>query len=168
VAGVRLAQFSLPLFLLATDLAQLWSLHGKGGVKISREMMLTARSASILCFAIMAWWLVRGDFRLDDWSFLIVLSLAHLAAARRFTSEEIPALAGAALVVVAYASWNPISVSWASLAAGLSMMHDRSSALILIGLVLGACYGLGGFALSYKAKNPTRWAGLSTLGSAGL
>ncbi len=169
LAVPRLAQVSLPLFLLATDLTQLWSLHGKGGVAVSREMTLTARAASIACFAIMAWWLIGGDYRLDDWGFLIALSLAHLAAARRFTKEEIPALVGAAIVILAYASWSPVSEVWGSIAfGGARFIHDRTGDFIAIGLALGAFYGAGGVALAHRASNPTRWAGLSTFGTAFL
>src|SRR5262249_13395622 len=72
--GTRLAAIWLPLFLLATDLTQLWSLYGKGGVAVTRDMTLTARAASIGCFLLMALWLMSGSFRFDDWAFLIVLS----------------------------------------------------------------------------------------------
>ncbi len=156
LAVPRLAQVSLPLFLLATDLTQLWSLHGKkGGVAVSREMTLTARAASIACFAIMAWWLIGGDYRLDDWGFLIALSLAHLAAARRFTKEEIPALVGAAIVILAYASWSPVSEVWGSIAfGGARFIRDRTGDFIAIGLALGAFYGAGGVALAHRGVEP--------------
>src|SRR5581483_4319150 len=95
--------------------------------------------------------------------FLIVLSLAHLAVARRFPKEEIPALVGAAIVVAAYAGWSPLGYDWS---AGTPI--DRRDDLILSGLLLGAAFGFGGFWFEWSALRPTRWAGLSTLGTAFL
>jgi len=161
--GARLAAVWLPLFLLATDLTQLWSLYGKGGVAVSREMTATARAASIACFLLMAFWLATGGYRLDDWGFLIVLVLLHLAAARRFPSEEIPALVGAAIAIAVYAGWSPFGYDWSAHEA-----VDRSTDVILIGLVLGALFGAGGFWFELGATKPVRWAGLSTLGTAFL
>ena len=161
--GARLAALWLPLFLLATDVTQLWSLYGKGGVAVSREMTVTARAASIACFLLMAFWLTTGSYRLDDWVFLMALTLLHLAAARRFASEEIPALVGAAIAIGAYAAWSPFGYDWS---AGTSI--DRSTDLILVGLVLGAAFGGGGFWFELGATRPARWAGLSTLGTAFL
>jgi uncharacterized membrane protein len=163
VAGVRIAAFWLPLFLLATDVTQLWSLHGKGGVAISKPMTITARVSSIACFLLMAFWLMRGGYRLDDWGFLIVLVLLHLVAARRFTSEEIPALVGAAIAIVAYAWWHPIVSGWS-----IDPLPDRPDDFIMIGLILGAVFGAGGFWFELGAAKPVRWAGLSTLGTAFL
>jgi uncharacterized membrane protein len=159
--GIRLAAIYLPLFLLATDLTQLWSLYGKSGVAVSREMVLTARSASIACFLIMAYWLTAGRYALDDWGFLIVLTLAHLAVARRFVTEEVPALVGAAIAIGAYAAWSPFGVEWIS-----GQIVDRREPVILIGLLLGACFGFGGYWFELNALRPARWAGLSTLGTA--
>jgi uncharacterized membrane protein len=161
--GMRLAAIWLPLFLLATDVTQLWSLHGKGGVAVSREMTITARVASIACFLLMAFWLTTGGYRLDDWGFLIVLVLLHLVAARRFTGEEVPALVGAAIAIAAYAGWSPFGYDWSA-----QTPIDRSDALIMIGLVLGALFGAGGFWFELGATRPVRWAGLSTLGTAFL
>jgi uncharacterized membrane protein len=161
--GARLAALWLPLFLLATDVTQLWSLYGKGGVAVSREMTITARTASIACFLLMAFWLTTGGYRLDDWGFLIVLVLLHLAAARRFASEEIPALVGAAIAIAAFAGWNPIWAGWS-----LEPMIDRPNDFIMIGILLGAAFGLGGFWFELGAAKPVRWAGLSTLGTAFL
>ena len=161
--GARLAVVSVPLFLLATDLTQLWSLYGKGGVAVSREMALTARVASLACFLLMAFWLATGGYRLLDWGFLIALTLAHLAAARRFPKEEASALVGAAIAVAAYAAWSPFGYDWI-----LGQTIDRRGDLILIGLVLGAAFGFGGFWFELGAERPTRWAGLSTLGTAFL
>ena len=159
--GARLATLWLPLFLLATDVTQLWSLYGKGGVAVTREMTLTARTASIGCFLLMALWLMAGSYRLDDWGFLIVLALAHLAAAHRFTAEEIPALVGAAIAIGAYAAWSPLGYDWS--AHGTA---DRTGDLIATGIVLGAAFGLGGFWFEMKSARPAHWAGLSTLGTA--
>ncbi|GAB2175366.1 DUF2339 domain-containing protein [Dongia sp. agr-C8] len=161
--GARLAALWLPLFLLATDLTQLWSLYGKGGVAISREMTITARAASIACCLLMAFWLTTGSYRLDDWGFLVALVLLHLVAARKFTREEIPALVGAAIAVAAFAGWSPFGYDWSAHAA-----IDRSSDVILIGLVLGAIFGAGGFWFELGSQKPVRWAGLSTLGTAFL
>jgi uncharacterized membrane protein len=158
--GARLAALWLPLFLLATDVTQLWSLYGKGGVAVSREMTVTARAASIACFLLMAFWLTVGQFRLDDWGFLIALAVMHLVAARRFAAEEIPALVGAAIAVAAYVGWTPFSEDWVA--------TDRSSDIILIGLALGTVFGAGGFWFELGAAKPVRWAGLSTLGTAFL
>jgi uncharacterized membrane protein len=161
--GARLAALWLPLFLLATDVTQLWSLYGKGGVAVSREMTITARVASIACFLLMAFWLVTGGYRLDDWGFLIVLVLLHLVAARRFVSEEIPALVGAAIAIAAYAGWSPFGYDWS-----VQEAIDRSNDVILIGLILGTVFGAGGFWFELGAAKPVRWAGLSTLGTAFL
>jgi uncharacterized membrane protein len=159
------AALSLPLFLLATDVTQLWSLHGKGGVAVSREMILTARTASIACFLLMALWLRLDDHALSDWGCLIAMTLLHLAAARRFASEEIPALVGAAIAIAAFAAWGlEIGGGGWALAAPV----DRSAEVILIGLVLGAVFGAGGFWFAFGARHPARWAGLSTLGTAFL
>jgi uncharacterized membrane protein len=158
--GARLAALWLPLFLLATDVTQLWSLYGKGGVAVSREMTITARVASIACFLLMAFWLTTGSYRLDDWGFLIVLVLLHLVAARRFVAEEIPALVGAAIAIAAYAGWSPFGYDWSA-----HETLDRSSDLIMIGLALGTLFGAGGFWFELGAAKPVRWAGLSTLGT---
>jgi uncharacterized membrane protein len=161
--GARLAAIWLPLFLLATDLTQLWSLYGKGGVAVSREMTITARAAGIACFLLLAFWLGTGGYRLDDWTFLILLVLVHLVAARRFAREEVPALVGAAIAVAAFAGWSPFGYDWSAQAP-----LDRSNDVILIGLVLGAIFGAGGFWFALGAQKPVRWAGLSTLGTAFL
>jgi len=161
--SLRLAVVSVPLFLLATDLTQLWSLYGKGGVAVSREMALTARVASLACFLLMAVWLATGGYKLMDWGFLIALVLAHLAAARRFPKEEVSALVGAAIAVAVYAAWSPFGYDWI-----FGQSIDRRGDLILIGLLLGAAFGLGGFWFELGAERPTRWAGLSTLGTAFL
>jgi uncharacterized membrane protein len=158
------AAISLPLFLLATDLTQLWSLYGRGGVAISREMTITARAASIACFVLMAFWLMVHGFQLDDWSFLILLAVLHLAAARRFAAEEIPALVGAVIAVGAYAAWGPAVVGMPYPDTWI----DRSNDVILIGVTLGVIFGAGGFWFALGAAKPVRWAGLSTLGTAFL
>lgn len=161
--GARLAALWLPLFLLATDVTQLWSLYGRGGVTVSREMTITARVASIACFLLMAFWLTTGGYRLDDWGFLIVLVLLHLVAARRFVSEEIPALVGAAIAIAAYAGWSPFGYDWSA-----QETIDRSGDVIMTGLALGALFGAGGFWFELGSARPVRWAGLSTLGTAFL
>jgi uncharacterized membrane protein len=161
--STRIAAIWLPLFLLATDLTQLWSLYGKGGVAVSREMTITARAASIACFVLMAWWLTTGGFRVEDWGFLIVIALLHLTAARRFANEELAALVGAAIVVAVFSYWNPFAIDPSTYA-----VVDRSGDFILIGLLLGAAFGAGGFWFELGAAKPARWAGLSTLGTAFL
>ena len=159
----RLGAIWLPLFLIATDLVQLWSMYGKGGVAVSEEMTWTARLSSAGCFLLLALWLVSGGYHLDDWGFLVLLSIAHLTAARRFAGEEVPALIGAAIVIAAFATWSPFGYGWA-----MQSLADRTGDLLLVGLVLGTAYGLGGFWFEFGARVPTRWAGLSTLGTAFL
>ena len=158
--GARPAAIWLPLFLLATDVTQLWSLYGKGGVAVSKEMSVTARTASIACFMLMAFFLATGSYRLADWGFLVVLVLLHLVAARRFTAEEIPSLVGAAIAIAAYAGWSPFGYDWSA-----HESIDRGNDVILIGLTLGAIFGAGGFWFELGAAKPVRWAGLSTLGT---
>jgi uncharacterized membrane protein len=153
----------LPLFLIATDLTQLWSLYGKGGIAISAEMRQTARTASAGCSLIMALWLATGGYHADDWAFFGLMSLAHLAVARRFPGEEVPALIGAAIVVATFATWNPLDFQWVS-----PTLADRSNDILSVGAVLGLAYGLGGFWFELGARAPARWAGLSTLGTAFL
>lgn len=161
--GHRLGQVWVPLFLLATQLTQLWSLYGQGGVPVSKEMTRTARATSAACFLLMVLWLMQGVYRLDDWAFLILLSLSHLAAARRFTNEEIPAMLGAGLAVLAYIGWSPMVFDYAS---GTNL--DRQNEMILIGLVFGAALTLGGYWFAQGAERPARWSALSCLGSAFL
>ena len=159
--GTRLGQVWVPLFLLSTQLTQLWSLYGQGGVPVSKQMAATARATSAACFLLMVLWLVQGDYRLDDWAFLIALSLSHLAAARRFPAEELAAMIGAALAVIAYIGWSPISADFASGAA-----IDRQNEMILIGLAFGAALTFGGYWFALGAQRPARWSGLSCLGGA--
>ncbi len=161
--NARLAAIWLPLFLVATDLTQLWSLYGKGGVAVSEPMTLTARSASAACFLIMACWLIAGGYHFDDWGFFALMSIAHLAVARRYAQEEVPALVGAAIVVAAFATWSPFGYEWAA-----PLLIDRTDQLLAVGFVLGLAYGLGGFGFEFGARAPTRWAGLSTIGTAFL
>jgi uncharacterized membrane protein len=159
----RLGAIWLPLFLVATDLTQIWSLYGKGGVAVSAPMRQTAGAASAGCFLIMAGWLAASGYHLDDWAFFAFMSIAHLAAARRTPSEELPALIGAAIVVATFAAWSPFDFQWASPA-----LVDRSDDILVVGTLLGIVYGAGGFWFEFGARSPARWAGLSTLGTAFL
>jgi uncharacterized membrane protein len=164
--GHRIGQVWVPLFLLATQLTQLWSLYGQGGVPVSKEMNWTARASSAACFLLMVLWLMQGGYRLDDWAFAILLAVSHLVAARRFLAEEIPAMAGTGLVVLAYIGWNPHYVI-CELAEG-GTCPDWHVEMIWVGLVFGAILTFGAYWFELRARHPARWAALSTLGGAFL
>ncbi|MBI2254812.1 MAG: DUF2339 domain-containing protein [Proteobacteria bacterium] len=153
--------YSIPLFVIATSWTAIWALERQGGVARSRAMLWTTRGTSIACFLLMAFLLAVTDFTLLNWLFALTLVFSHLAVARLWTAEDVPAYIGTAILVAAYALWPGASWDYT-----LAAVADRSGEIIGVGTVFGGALLFGGWYFIHGAKYPTRWAALSTLGSA--
>ncbi|WP_374655847.1 DUF2339 domain-containing protein [Dongia sp.] len=152
--------YAIPLFLIATSWTAIWALESRGGAVRSVEMVWTTRGTSLACFALMALHLASADYQPIDWGFALLIAGTHLAAARRWTAEDLPAYIGTAILIAAYALWP--AQSWDHETASII---DRSSEMIVAGLIFGGALLFGGWYFAHGAKYPTRWAALSTLGS---
>lgn len=161
--------FTLPLFLIATSWTAIWALQSRGGVLRSQEMLWTTRGTSIACFLVMAAWLGSNGNELIDWFFALLLVFSHLVSARRWTDEDVPAYLGTAIIIGAYALWQPLFLPELGLTTVIvegPTLVDPTGSLIGIGLVLGGGLLFGGWYFVFGSKHPARWAALSTLGSA--
>ena len=155
--------FMLPFFLIATSWTSVWALQSRGSAVRSEHMLWTTRATSIACFLVMAVWLGSNGNEIVDWFFALVLVFSHLVAARRWTDEDLPAYIGAAIMIAAYALWDPSAPP-----PGVMMFAapDRSAEMIGVGLAFGGGLLFGGWYFVFGSKYPARWAALSTLGSA--
>ncbi len=152
--------YAIPLFLIATSWTSIWALESRGGALRSVEMLWTTRATSIACFGLMAFLIAASEYATMNWFFALLLVTSHLVAARRWTAEDVPAYIGAAIMVAAYVLWPATTWDYET-----ATVIDRSSEMIVTGLIFGGLLLFGGWYFAHGAKHPTRWAALSTLGS---
>ncbi|HEV8391292.1 MAG TPA: DUF2339 domain-containing protein, partial [Dongiaceae bacterium] len=105
-AGFRLGAIVLPIFLIATHWTALWSLLGRGDRTALRQREMAALAVTAACHGLMLLWLAMGSFALLDWGFAIVLGLSHLAVARKYDRQEVPAGIGLLLGLAAFGLWR--------------------------------------------------------------
>lgn len=153
--------YSIPLFIIATSWTAIWAMERQGGAVRSAAMLWTTRGTSIACFLLMAFLLIVTDFSLLNWIFALTLVFSHLAVARLWTAEDVPAYLGTAILIAAYALWPGTTWDYEVAAAAY-----RNGEIIGIGAVFGGALLFGGWYFIHGARYPTRWAALSTLGSA--
>ncbi|WP_374377519.1 DUF2339 domain-containing protein [Dongia sp.] len=153
--------FAIPLFLIATCWTAIWALEARGGAHRSAEMRWTTRGTSIASFALMALYLNFYGYQPIDWLLALVMLAVHLLAARRWSAEDVPAFVGTAILIGAYALWP--ATLWDP---NTATVVDRSGEMIVLGLIFGGALLFGGWYFAHGARYPTRWAGLSVLGSA--
>jgi uncharacterized membrane protein len=164
--GAAFGTWSLPLFLIATSWAAIWAMQSFGGVARSDAMVWTTRATSVACTLVMSAWLASADYHLIDWFFALLLVISHLVIARRWTGEDLPAYIGTAIMIAAYALWWPFGWAPPSEILPDSQIINRTGDMIGVGLVFGGALLFGGWYFIHGAAHPTRWAALSTLGSA--
>ena len=157
-AGSRLGAISLPLFLIATHWTALWSLLGRGDGAALRQREMAALAVTIACHGLMLIWLALGGFALVDWGFAAVLGLSHLAVARKYDRQEIPAGIGLLLGLAAFGLWH-----WSIPLIGIV---PNTGTLIGVALVYGAALLAGGAWFIVGSDRPLRWAGVSCAGPA--
>ncbi len=153
--------YAIPLFLIATCWTAIWALESRDGAVRSAAMIWTTRGTSIACFALIALLLLASNFAMINWVFALALAFSHLAVARLWSAEDVPAFIGTAILIAVYALWP--TTAWDSESAAVI---DRSGEIIGIGAVLGGALLFGGWYFVHGARYPTRWAAVSALGSA--
>lgn len=157
-AGSRLGAISLPIFLIATHWTALWSLLGRGDGTALRQRGMAALAVTTACHALMLLWLAMGGFDLLDWGFAIVLGLSHLAVARKYDGQEVPAGIGLLLGLAAFGLWR--------LGILLPGTGPSTATLLTAALVYGAALLAGGAWFTVGSVRPLRWAAVSCLGPA--
>ena len=158
VAGSRLGAVVLPIFLIATHWTALWSLLGRGDRAALRQREMAALAVTAACHALMLLWLALGGFALIDWGFAAVLGLSHLAVARKYDNQELPAGVGLLFGLAAFVLWHG--------SAALTGVVPSSGTLTAMALVYGAVLLAGGAWFILGSVRPLRWAGVSCLGPA--
>ncbi len=153
--------YTIPLFLIATCWTAIWAVESHSAAVRSVQMVWTTRGTSIACFILMASLLMASEFALVNWIFALILVFSHLAAARLWIAEDIPAYIGTAIIVATYALWP--NMTWDPASA---TVIDHSREIIGTGVIFGAVLLFGGWYFIHGARHPTRWAALSTLGPA--
>jgi uncharacterized membrane protein len=157
-AGSRLGAIALPVFLIATHWTALWSLLGRGDRTALRQREMAALAVTAACHGLMLLWLALGGFALLDWGFAAVLGLSHLAIARKYDNQEIPAGIGLLVGLAAFGLWH-----WGIPLIGIV---PSTGTLIAVALVYGAALLAGGAWFIVGSVRPLRWAGVSCAGPA--
>lgn len=170
--NARLGEIELPVFIFAISALLIWTFDGRlavwgrtgpGAAPLTQIERLIDVAGNLLAALMFAVWLANGGYSLLDWMFLIGLMVLHLFAARCYPSRELIGFGMAALVAATLAAM-PLQTRFFAGAAPAERSGDITGLMIALGVLLIA----GGYGVSFGAKRPARWSGLSVLASAAL